>query len=152
NDLVLGDSGTANFDPTTGILTSILSTFAGTPVGGTPDTGTSSNDMIVLGSANGTGAGNDVVFGGSGADNITVYSTGNNLVLGDAGKAQSTATGVIMDVFSTNAGDGGNDTIVIGIVNSTTTGKNMVFGGSAADNITVYGNGNNVILGDDGEA
>ncbi len=145
NNIVLGDSGTANFNATTGVLTSIFSTFVGFPVGGTTDTGTSSNDTIVLGTANGTGTGNNTVFGGSGNDTITVYGNGNNVILGDDGEALYT-NGIITTVFSIDApdGDGGNDTI-----HAPGNGNDVVIGGVGADTI-VTGSGNNYLLGDDG--
>ena len=90
NNIILGDSGTADFTAT-GVITTIFSTFVGAPVGGTPDTGTSSDDTIT------TGTGNNIIFGGSGADTITAdsdtpgtiqTSTGlfNDIILGDDGE------------------------------------------------------------------
>ena len=147
NDVILGDSGTANFDPTTGLLVAVFSAFVGAPVGGTIDTGTSSNDTIIV------GLGNDVIFGGSGADTITadfgnpgaIQAAGvNDIILGDDGEADFTA-GVVTLVISTNTNDGGDDTITAG------NGADIVLGGLGADTITL-GDGQDAVLGDSGEA
>ena len=152
NNVILGDSGTANFDAGTGDLVAIFSTYVGAPVGGTRryrrrGLGTSSDDTIKV------GTGNNVIFGGSGADTITADSVNpggiqiggiNDIILGDDGEADFT-DGVVTLVISTNTNDGGDDTISAG------NGNDVVFGGLGADTITL-GGGADVVLGDSGEA
>ncbi len=149
NNIVLGDSGTANFDPTTGILTSIFSTFVGAPVGGTTDTGTSSNDTIKVGN------GNDIVIGGSGADTITANyqtqvtvntssNTVNDILMGGDGEIDF-INGVVSTVTSTDTNDGGDNTISAG------NGNDLVIGGLGANTITL-GNGRDIVVGESGEA
>ncbi len=151
NNEILGDSGYANFS-ITGVLQTIYSTYVGAPVGGTlpvgavaKDLGTSSNDTIVLGTANGAGTGNNLVFGGSGADAITVYGNGNNIILGDDGEADFTDH-VLTYLTSTDTNDGGDDTII-----ARGNGNDVVFGGLGADTIEL-GGGTNAVLGDSGVA
>ena len=149
DNIVLGDSGAATFDAS-GVLVSISSTFAAAPVGGTPDTGSSSNDAITLGS------GNNVVIGGVGADQIVVGAVGANVIIGDDGEAQF-VNGVLTSIASTDGalGYGGDDTISGPMVNGQLTyggsGGNVVIGGLGADTILLGGAGN-TILGDDGKA
>ncbi len=114
---------------------------------------------------NGTGSDN-VIFGGSGADTITMNGSGDNVIFGDNGAA-SYVNGVLTEVETTgetalaeidgenaipsdefnNSGDvyGGNDTITVG------DGDNVIVGGLGADTITT-GSGSNVVLGDSGFA
>ena len=149
NNIVLGDSGTANFDPTTGIITSVFSTFVGAPVGGTIDTGTSNDDTIKVGN------GNDIVIGGSGADTITANyqtpgtvntssNTVNDILMGGDGEIDF-INGVVSTVTSTYTNDGGDNTISAG------NGNDLVIGGLGANTITL-GNGRDVVVGESGEA
>ena len=145
SNVVLGDSGSATFDAVTTKLVKIVSTFASAPVGGTVDTGTSSNDAIVLGN------GNNVVIGGAGADTITLGSTGSEVILGDDGEADFTAAGTLTAIKTTDDLYGGVDTI--GGANGTFggSGGSTVIGGLGGDTIKIGGAGN-TILGDDGAA
>jgi Ca2+-binding RTX toxin-like protein len=140
NNIVLGDSGYAAFDPTTGRLLTVTSTYVLAPVGGTADTGTSSNDVI-------TGRnGNNIVIGGAGNDTITL-GTGNNVIFGDNAQAQfvlANGANILSRAASIAAVSGGNDMITAG------DGDNAVVGGVGNDAITL-GNGNNLVLGDNGE-
>ena len=144
-NVVLGDSGAATFNPLTGKLVQIESTFAGAAVGGTRATGTSSNDTITL------GVGDNVVIGGAGADQI-VLGSGSDVVLGDDGQANFT-NGALTSAFSTDGalGYGGNDTISGPGGTPGGSGHSTIIGGIGADTITIGGN-KNTIIGDDGQA
>ena len=134
NDVVIGDSAHVEW-LVTGERSIAYTTSPEITGGGTPATGSSSNDTITL------GAGNDVVFGGSGADRITT-GVGNSVILGDNGQATYLA-GVLVDVVTLSADLGGDDIIQTG------DGNNVVFGGLGADQITV-GDGRDIVLGDSG--
>src|SRR5262249_32285766 len=119
SSVVLSDSGHADFTVVGGqrMLTHIGTTspdgIAGAShlAGGTGLTrgvGTSSNDTIRL-----LGNGNNVVLGGSGADQITM-GDGNDVILGDNGQANYTAAGVLVMIESTATTYGGDDTITAG--------------------------------------
>ena len=135
NDIILGDDGEADF--TAGVLVLVKSTH-------TDDGG---DDTIVAGN------GNDIVFGGLGADHITL-GNGTDAVLGDSGEAQLSNAGVLQVVFDLSPeiipntanpaiGTTDNDTIIVG------DGNDVVIGGSGADTITA-GNGSDYVLGDNG--
>jgi hypothetical protein len=112
NNIVLGDSGAATFDPTSGDLISIFSTFdSATPSGTNPDNGTSSNDVITLGN------GNNVVIGGAGNNTIIVGQRGADGVMGAGGEADYTDRD-LTDIF----GGTGNDTILLGGGNNDVVG------------------------------
>src|SRR5262249_4893596 len=121
NDVVLGDSGFAIFDPATGtpnafgnlvkIAADVVTTVSGLPnldvsTGDPSAVNVSSDDVITLGN------GNNVVLGGAGADRIIVGSTGHNVIIGDDGEADYT-DGILTTIFSTDGtlGIGGDDTI-----------------------------------------
>ncbi|MFY9854165.1 MAG: calcium-binding protein, partial [Terracidiphilus sp.] len=93
------------------------------------------NDTITVG--NGT----NYVFGGSKSNTITA-GNGTNYVFGDAGKITFSG-GVVTLAEAIDAGLGSNDTITVG------NGTNYVFSGFQG-NTNTAGNGNNVLLGDDG--
>ena len=90
NSIIIGDDGALTYAG--GILT--LAT--------TTDIGVGGNDVIS------TGSGNDIVFGGFGADQITT-GTGNTMAFGDDGQVIYDArTGVILvSANSINPGEGG---------------------------------------------
>jgi len=88
------------------------------------------------------GAGNDVIMGGAGGDTITAR-IGGKIILGDFGEAD--LFGATNDVFSTDTGLGGNDTIIGGADGV----GNIMIGGAGADLLS-GGSGNDVILGDSG--
>ena len=136
NDVIVGDSGFASFDAT-GVLTQIYSTSPDVTGGGTPSTGSSSDDIILIGN------GDNIVIGGSGGDQITA-GVGNDVIVGDNGEADFSA-GIVTSVKTTSPTFGGEDVIKTG------NGRDIVLGGWGADNITT-GTGNNVILGDNGIA
>ncbi len=91
------------------------------------------------------GNGNNIIFGGSGADTIAT-GNGGSIIFGDNGQVTYQSPGVLGTVQTTNAGVGANDTITAG------TGSNYIFGGTGSDNITagLGGTGNNTIFGEDG--
>ena len=131
-NVVLGDDGVANF--TGAILTQIYTQNVVIDAGA---------DTII------GGDGDNIAIGGSGNDTITL-GAGSNIVMGDNAEIDFSMTGVLTRVVSTHFGAGGEDTIKVG--SATATGKNLVFGGTLADSITITGNGANVVFGDDGEA
>ena len=150
-NVILGDSGQATFDPTTtNHLLKVLSTYAAAPVGGTKDTGTTSNDVITLGS------GDNVVIGGAGSDQITLGPIGSEVIVGDDGEADFTAAGVLTTIMSTDDVYGAADTIT-GAKDSSGnytfggSGNSVVIGGLGGDTIKI-GGANNTIIGDDGKA
>ena len=101
-----------------------------------------------------TGTGADWVFGGAGADSITTnrgesatVTDGKDIVVGDHGFVDTVLLdgnpGTIDRVWSTDPSTGGNDSI--------TTGGNddIVIGGFGAD-VVKAGEGDNLVLGDNG--
>ncbi len=132
-NVIVGDDGVANF--TNAILTQIVTTNA------TIDGGT---DVITAGD------GNNIVIGGSGADQIAL-GNGSNIVFGDNAEIDFSSNGVLTTIKTINPGIGGADTIVLGTVNTSTSGQNIVMGGAANDSITINGNGANIAVGDNGE-
>jgi Ca2+-binding RTX toxin-like protein len=125
DNIVLGDHGHASFDAT-GQLRTITST----------DTTSGGDDTISIGSDN------DLVFGGFGKETLTATS-GDNIIVGDSGRAEFAADGQLLDVYSIQPQDGDQDTITTG------TGNDIIIGGTAADTITSFG-GNSIIVGDSG--
>ena len=106
----------------------------------------------------------NVVFGGAGADTIRLNGS-DNVAVGDNGEAKFAGSDVVKNasgdvvghvygdstktylnyVQSTFDAEGDTDTI------TTKDGKNVVIGGTASDKIAT-GNGNDIIVGDGGEA
>ncbi|BAU91131.1 GLUG domain-containing protein [Methylorubrum populi] len=122
-DVILGDNGSAVFAD--GVLVSIEtmeSTFGG-------------GDVIVA------GEGDNVVFGGVGADDVTT-GAGLDIILGDDGAA-TFAQGKLVRVSTKNESVAGDDTIRAG------DGDNVVLGGSGSDTITT-GAGADLVFGDNG--
>jgi len=90
-----------------------------------------------------------VIYGGEGADNITVDLNGRSEIVeiefyGDIGDDQLTVLNGHANV--TAFGGLGNDTITI----DTISGNNVLYGQDGADTITVTGGSNNVVFGDNG--
>ena len=125
-NVIIGDEGAVGYD-SMGALSSIATT----------------NPAIYGINTINVGNGNNIIFGGSGVDNIAA-GDGDNIIFGDNGQVQYQAAGVLGTIESTYPTSGGNDTIKVG------NGNNMIFGGPGSDTITA-GNGNNTIFGDDGE-
>jgi Ca2+-binding RTX toxin-like protein len=125
--VVIGDNGSATMS-NVGILGTITTLD---PSIGAADNITGSN-------------GNNVIFGGAGADIINVNDLGD-VILGDHGSAIFNAAGLLLSLTSSNPNDGDADLITTGI------GSNVIIGGVGADQITA-GIGNNIILGDSGRA
>ena len=139
-DTVVGDSGEAQFS-STGIVQIVFDIAPNAVLGGTPDTGTSSNDTIVVGN------GNDFVIGGSGADQITA-GNGNDYILGDNGIVEFTVVAGVNMATRAETSDGlygGNDTIIAG------NGVDSIIGGDGSDVITVGNGSDDIVLGDNGE-
>ena len=122
-DVVVGDNGYAVFDDS-GPLTFITTT--------SPEIG--GDDAIE------TGAEEDIVFGGQGADTIG-SGAGADLVLGDNGYAEFDASGSPTFITTTDFGIGGNDLVFAG------SGNDLVIGGTGDDEI--YGEvGHDTLIGD----
>ena len=150
NNVVLGDSGYATFDATSGKHLVVATLVGGAAVGGSRDTGTSSDDTINL------GKGSNVVIGGAGADSILFGSTGSDVVIGDDGEADFDPSGKLTDAKSIDATYGGLDTIAgardaQGKLTDGGSGGSTVIGGLYGDTIQLGGAGN-TIIGDNGEA
>ena len=151
NDVILGDNGSAVFDTTgsSSVLTHIETSDPTTATDGTV-TDHGAADFIFAAD------GSDVVFGGSGGDDIDAGTdAGRDIVVGDQGVATFTATGLITDIATTQPGVGGDDDISVG------DGDDLVLGGTGSDAINVdratganlgTDTGNDVILGDNGSA
>ncbi|WP_284247324.1 beta strand repeat-containing protein, partial [Methylobacterium haplocladii] len=123
SDVILGDNGSVVFlDGVLVSLETLESTFGG-------------GDLILA------GEGDNVVFGGVGADDITT-GAGRDVILGDDGQA-TFAQGKLVRVTTKNEGVAGDDTIRAG------DGANVVLGGSGNDAITT-GVGDDVVFGDNG--
>jgi Ca2+-binding RTX toxin-like protein len=147
NNIVIGDDGRIDYTRADRLTT------AGA------DTDPSDIDLIESLSTTGaggadtitTGAGNDIIIGGRYGDTI-IANAGDNLVIGDSGRitaasADAPQFGVAMTygLIETIAfGDGGVDNI------TTLGGRDIVLGGHAGDIIDA-GEGNNIVLGDDGK-
>ena len=127
NDIASGDSAQAVFNAA-GILTYIVTLR--------PDVG--ADDVIEV------GGGNNIVIGGSGADDITSLG-GNDVVIGDNGSATFTDVGVLVLATTLDPTFGGNDVIQAG------DGNNVILGGIGNDRIT-GGTGDDIVVGDNGNA
>ena len=125
--VVLGDNGSATFSDV-GVIATIQTTA------------TSSGDADIIRGTNG----NNIIFGGTGADDIDVNDLGD-VILGDFGSATFDASGVLLSLSTSDAGSGAADIIKTGV------GANVIFGGAGADQIT-GGIGDDVLLGDYGTA
>ncbi|MFO7963509.1 MAG: Calx-beta domain-containing protein [Desulfobacterales bacterium] len=99
-----------------------------------------------------SGSGSDLVIGGREGDEIDA-GAGNNLVIGDSGRITAASTdgpqlaGIPMTfglIETIEFGDGGVDTV------TTLDGRDIVLGGDDGDVIDV-GEGNNIVIGDDGK-
>ena len=153
NNIVFGDDGSVTFQTGSNLRDRIESRYLnGADFAALDGTGAVvGNDTIT------TGVGNDTILGGLGNDGITV-TAGNNTVLSDEGFIQyqdqgqtggTSVLGEISSLYMDLAGtflQGGIDTISVGVG---VTGNDVVIGGLGDDGITI-GNGDNVVLGDDG--
>ncbi|MFO0942483.1 MAG: hypothetical protein U0930_17230 [Pirellulales bacterium] len=145
-DIVLGDNGIAHF-LADGRITEIAT--ASSTVGG--------NDDILVGD------GNDIVFGGFGADAIGVdrntlqpvgTDSGDDIILGDNGSATFYTGGIgsiLTLITTTDPADGSNDLI------NASAGADIVLGGTGNDFIdagsaTTNDTSRDIVLGDNGEA
>ena len=84
---------------------------------------------------------NDVILGGFGNDTIT-GDDGNDIILGDNGQV-TLLRGQAVSIATSDAGFGGGDTIDAG------TDDDIVLVGAAGEHV-LGGDGNDVILGDNG--
>jgi len=122
---VTGDNARATFDPGGQIRT--IETI---------DPAVGGNDTI------NTGLNNDTIFGGTASDVVNTIG-GNNVILGDNGKALFSASGMLLNVEITDPTIGGSDTITSG------AGNDLIMGGTSGDTISA-GAGNDLIFGDHG--
>jgi Ca2+-binding RTX toxin-like protein len=132
NHVIIGDAGQIDFD-TDGSVKIVATTDT------EANPGYGDTDTIA------TGNGNTIVMGGMGADTITT-ATGTDVILGDNGTV--TYAGVVRSlklsqITSTLPSLGGNDTI------TTRDGDKHVIAGYGSDNVST-GNGNDIVLGDNG--
>ena len=134
NDVVFGDDGEADLDPTTGVLAH----------GETTNPGDGGADTITT-----TGTGINVIFGGTASDLITLSGT-RNIVFGDDGVVIPTldSTGHLQSyahISPLYSHDGAADQITV-----TGNGVNYIVGENGSDRITSNGNADNLIFGDFG--
>lgn len=125
NNTVLGDSGTISHN-----------TQGATPVitASSRTDGDDGVDTIILGD------GDNLVIAGGAGDTITT-GTGDNAIVGDSGELSQTDTQTM--IKSHDAATGGNDTV------TTLGGDDAVILGSGDDTANL-GEGNNLVLGDNG--
>lgn len=88
-----------------------------------------SNESLGAGDTIIAGAGNDIVFGGKGADSIDI-GNGSDVALGDFGTVTATRSGTALTVLGQDAGtaDNGNDSI-------TAAGSSIIMGGGGDNTI-----------------
>ena len=133
-DVILGDSGFANFDNVNG--QSIIRHVEATD----PEEG---HDDSIL-----AGDGPDVVVAGSGNDTVDAGDDASrDVLLGDNGRATFDATGVLTEIRSTSPEFGGDDELLA------RDGDDFVVGGRGRDVINAgLDDGADVVLGDNGFA
>ncbi|MCX7423973.1 MAG: hypothetical protein NT013_31205 [Planctomycetia bacterium] len=129
NAVILGDNGSASFSGNS--LTQIQ----------TSDAAFGGNDVIL------SVASSNVIFGGSGADNVNVSASGvDAVILGDNGSANFTS-GVLTRIQTSDAASGGNDMI------TSVANRDIIFGGNGSDTIDVSSSSSSgVVVGDNGSA
>ena len=138
-DIVIGDNGFADFDPTPG--NGVLDFIE------TQDPGFGGNDTI------NTFNGPDVVLAGSGNDNVDAGGNDDaaDIVVGDNGLVNfdPTTNNEIVRFISTTAPTIGGDDFI-----QTFNGPDLVFGGTANDTIEAGGNdaAPDIVVGDNGQA
>ena len=138
-DVVIADNGIGDFNVDTG--ESLLVMLRTTD----PEIDASGDDTVT------TGGGNDVILGGSGADDIDAGADFfKDVVLGDNGRTWFYLSQILQFAFSTDPFDGGNDRIFTGM------GADYVIGGVADDWIDAgrdsYGDASqDAVLGDNGQ-
>ena len=153
DDVILGDNGKAEFY-SDGALKLVETTDATEEVAGVlQDFG--GIDTILARD------GSDVVFGGSGGDDIDAGTDmGRDVVVGDQGVANFAADGQLLNIATTVPAEGGDDLILVG------DGDDVVLGGFGSDYINFQrpvnagdplvpvgiDSGNDVIVGDNGSA
>ncbi|MFF9468200.1 MULTISPECIES: hypothetical protein [unclassified Methylobacterium] len=126
-DIVFGDNGHVTFDGQGRVKRAESLDF-----------GLGDDDSIDV------GGGDNIVVGGTGADRITALG-GNDVVLGDDGRATFEASGRVKRAESFDLGFGGNDTIDVG------AGDNVVIAGAGSDVVSAL-DGNDAVIGDGGYA
>ncbi len=127
DNTVIGDNGTATFDPNGQIRT--VTTHS-------PEHG--SHDVIR------TGIGEDIILAGHGNDDVKA-SEGRNVVVGDNGKVVLNPAGQWTDVSTSDSSIGGDDVILTG------DALDLIFAGFGKDTVTAN-EGRNTVVGDNGQA
>jgi Ca2+-binding RTX toxin-like protein len=89
------------------------------------------------------GPGNDIVIGGTAGDNLA-GAADDDVVLGDHGRINRNSANVVESIATTSPDEGGDDAI------TTAAGGDIALGGFGADQID-GGDGNNILLGDNGQ-
>jgi Ca2+-binding RTX toxin-like protein len=139
NNIVLGDNGYIDYVVADGDPSDIDRIYS-------TDYAVGGNDIIT------TGIGSDIVIGGT-ADDTVKAGAGDNIVIGDSGQvtaassnaARFAGTNLTIGLIETTAyGIGGVDDI------TTNGGNDIILGGEAGDLPINAGDGNNIVLGDDG--
>ncbi len=130
NDIVFGHDGGINYDPVSGLITSLASA--------NPTDSGATNITV--------GNGNNIVIGGIGNGNSITAGNGNDVVIGQDGALSFTA-GQIAVAASTDPTFGGGATIKVG------SGDNVIIGGTGNNTITAgaaVAPGYQVIVGHNG--
>ncbi|MBT7430865.1 MAG: calcium-binding protein, partial [Ilumatobacter sp.] len=154
DNLVLGDEGSIEYQSGGPLLLTISSVYLND---GGEFIQQSGDDIISVGaSAESTGSGSDIVIAGLGNDAVMI-GNGNNIALGDEGlvafQSGSTLRDRIESRYLDDAGLSpidasgiavGNDTIETG------TGDDVIIGGLGNETTLAAGEGNNIVLGDEG--
>ena len=135
--ILLGDSGRIDGAPAAGLTFGGLALTLGRVSSLAPAVG--GDDSILA------GAGDKIVFGGVGADTITIAG-GSNVVLGDNGFLSEIAGLEIDSIVPTDPTIGAGDTITI-----SGNGNNIVIGAAGKDTIAT-GEGGDMMFGDFGRA
>ena len=155
NNLVFGDYGFVDY-----LIADLLTAHGGDAADTTRDIDRvwSFDNSYALGGHDTitTGAGNDIVLGGTGDDTIT-SGEGGNIVLGDNGRLTSAPLAPATPKFSVHEfvvctietvgfadAEGGNDTIY------GSPGADLFFGGAGGD-VIYAGGGNDLVFGDQGK-
>jgi len=122
---VIGDNGTFNYYPVTGIVAAMQTTDA---------TGA---DIIT------TDDGNSYVLGGQGSDAIAA-GNGDSVLIGDDGQILFNPDGSVIRATTLRFGSGGNDSLSVG------SGRSILIGGAGSDKLSA-GFGSNILIGDNGQ-
>jgi Ca2+-binding RTX toxin-like protein len=147
SDTALGGSGADQIIGGTDVAADILLGDNGAVV--LADGSADANDIFSTDSDSGAadtvtgGPGGDILIGGTAGDNLASEAD-DDVVLGDHGRINRSSANVIESIATTFADKGGDDAI------TTAAGADIALGGFGADQID-GGEGNNILLGDNGQ-